>query len=216
MMRTRDLQWDKPERGSIPMGWSFAPAAARMAPPVLNYYLRTASPNDLLVGGLGVGYTEPVIFLRAFPAQREALYADYARMTDEALKWIDTSCLWLINATREEEDRYARASSGQLQGIFTGYGGSPETASARIAPNNVVAFRSATSEFNGTAEEKIEVMVNELREAAGDARPAFIEAWVLNWAWRMDMLKEVERRLGSDFVCVRTDVLVQLRQQQAE
>ncbi len=45
MMRTRDLQWDKPERGGIPMGWSFAPAAARMAPPVLNYYLRTASPN---------------------------------------------------------------------------------------------------------------------------------------------------------------------------
>ena len=61
MMRTRDLQWDKPERGSIPMGWSFAPAAARMAPPVLNYYLRTATPNDLLVGGLGVGYTEPII-----------------------------------------------------------------------------------------------------------------------------------------------------------
>jgi len=217
MMRTRDLQWDKPERGSIPMGWSFAPAAARMAPPVLNYYLRTASPNDLLVGGLGVGYTEPVIYLRAFPEQREALYADYARMTDEALKWIDTSCLWLINATDEEEDRYAKASSGQLQGIFTGYGGSPETASARIAPNNVVAFRSATSEFNSKSDDKlIEVMVNEIRQAAGDTRPAFIEAWVLNWAWRMDMLKEVERRLGSDFVCVRPDVLVQLRQQQAK
>lgn len=217
MMRTRDLQWDKPERGSIPMGWSFAPASARMAPPVLNYYLRTASPNDLLVGGLGVGYTEPVIYLRAYPEQREALYAEYARMTDEALQWLDTSCLWLINATDEEEDRYAKASSGQLQGIFTGYGGSPETASARIAPNNVVAFRSATSEFNGKSEQEyIEVMVNEIREAAGDTRPAFIEAWVLNWAWRMDMLKEVEHRLGSDFVCVRPDVLVQFSRGQAE
>jgi putative glycoside hydrolase with GxGYxYP motif len=59
-------------------------------------------------------------------------------------------------------------------------------------------------------------MVNEIREAAGDTRPAFIEAWVLNWDWRMDMLKEVERRLGSDFVCVRPDVLVQLRQKQAK
>ena len=217
MMRTRDLQWDKPERGSIPMGWSFAPAAARMAPPVLNYYLRTASPNDLLVGGLGVGYTEPVIYLRAYPEQREALYADYARMTDEALQWIDTSCLWLINATDEEEDRYAKASSGQLQGIFSGYGGSPETARARIAPNNVVAFRSATSEFNDRSDEKlIEVMVSEIRDAAGDTRPAFIEGWVLNWAWRMDMLKEVERRLGPNFVCVRPDVLVRLRQEHGE
>lgn len=217
MMRTRDLQWDKPERGSIPMGWSFAPAAARMAPPVLNYYLRTAAPNDLLVGGLGVGYTEPIIYLRAYPEQREALYAAYTRMTDQALQWIDTSCLWLINGGDEEEDRYARGSSGQLQGIFTGYGGSPDMASARIGPKNVVAFRSASSEFHGKSkEENIEAMVNEIREAAGDTRPAFIEAWVLNWDWRMDMLKEVERRLGSDFVCVRPDVLVQLRQKQAK
>lgn len=214
MIRTRDLQWDKPERGGIPLGWSFAPAAVKMAPPVFNYYLRTATSNDLLVGGLGLGYTEPVSYLRAFPEQRDALYADYARMTDEALQWLDTSCLWLINAGDEEEDRYAEGSSGQLQGIFTGYGGSPEMASARIAPNDVVAFRSATSEFNGTTEKKIEVMVNEIRKAAGDARPAFINAWVLNWAWSLDMLQEVERRLGPDFVCVRPDVLVQLRKQQ--
>lgn len=214
MMRTRDLHWDMPERGGIPLGWSFAPAAAQMAPPVLNYYLRTATSNDYLVGGLGVGYTEPVSYLRAFPGQREALYEEYARMTDESLQWLDTSCLWLINATAEEEDRFATASSGQLQGIFTGYGGSPELASARIAPNNVVAFHSATSEFNGTSEELIDVLVNEIREAAGDARPAFINAWVVNWGWRLEMLQEVERRLGSDFVCVRPDVLVQLRQQQ--
>lgn len=217
MMRTRDLQWDKPERGSIPMGWSFAPASARIAPPVLNYYLRTATPNDLLVGGLGIGYTEPIIYLRAYPEQREALYATYARMTDESMRWIDTSCLWLINGRDEEEDRFAKGSSGQLQGIFTGYGGSPDIACARIGPNNVVAFRSASRLIEGRPEEElIEAMVNDIREVAGDARPAFIEAWVLNWDWRMDMLQEVERRLGSDFVCVRPDVLVQLRQQWTE
>lgn len=217
MMRTRDLQWDKPERGSIPMGWSFAPAAARMAPPVLNYYLRTAAPDDLLVGGLGVGYTEPVVYLRAYPEQREELYAAYTRMTDEAMKWIDTSCLWLINGGETEEDRYAQGSSGQLQGIFTGYGGSPEAACARMAPNNVVAFRSASSEFyGGSEEERVETMVREIRQAADGKRPAFIEAWVLNWAWRMDMLLEVQRRLGPDFVCVRPDVLARMRRQWAE
>jgi hypothetical protein len=213
MMRTRHLQWDKPERGSFPMGWSFAPAAARMAPPVLNYYLRTAHFNDLLVGGLGVGYTEPMLYLRAYPEQRDNLYELYARMTDEALSWIDSSCLWLINGSDEEEDRYARGSSGQLQGIFTGYGGSPERACARLAPNNVVAFRSATSNTEDKSKEGlIQNMVDEIREAAGSTRPAFIEAWVLNWDWRMDMLQEVERRLGSEFVCVRPDVLVSFRQ----
>ncbi|MBN1876913.1 MAG: hypothetical protein JXA33_22015 [Anaerolineae bacterium] len=217
MMRTRDLQWDKPERGSFPMGWSFAPAAARMAPPVLNYYLRTATANDLLVGGLGVGYTHPMIYLRAYPEQREELYAAYARKTDEALGWIDSSCLWLIDGRDEEEDRYARGSSGQLQGIFTGYGGSPEVARARLAPNGVVAFRSATRfEYGKPKEELIRIMVDEIRRAAGETRPAFIEAWVLNWSWSMDMLQEVECQLGPDFVCVRPDVLVVLRKKGAE
>jgi hypothetical protein len=214
MMRTRDLQWDKPERGSIPVGWSFAPAAARLAPPVLNYYLRTATPNDLLVGGLGVGYTEPMIYLRAYPEQRDDYYQSYTCMTDDALGWIDSSCLWLINGGDEEEDRYAQGSSGQLQGIFTGYGGAPEMAQARITAKNVAAFRSATRLLEGQPEEvNLEAMVSDLQAAAGAMRPAFLEAWVLNWDWRMDMLQEVQRRLGPDFVCVRPDVLVQLRQQ---
>ena len=217
MMRTRDLQWDKPERGSFPMGWSFAPAAARMAPPVLNYYLRTAHHNDLLVGGLGVGYTEPMMYLRAYPEQRDNLYEIYTQMTDKALSWIDSSCLWLINGSDEEEDRYARSSSGQLKGIFTGYGGSTEAACARLAPNNVVAFRSASSFASGKPDEElIQIMVDEIREAAGETRPAFIEAWVINWGWRMDMLQEVERQLGLEFICVRPDVLVALRQKAGE
>ena len=214
MMRTRDLQWDKPEHGSIPMGWSFAPAAARMAPPVLNYYLRTASANDLLVGGLGVGYTEPILYLRAFPEQREALYAEYTRMTEEALRWLDTSCLWLIDGRDEEEDRYAKGSSGQLQGIFTGYGGGPEMACARKTTNDVIAFRSAVRLLEGADREtKLSSMVAEIREAASRGGPPFIEAWVLNWDWTMEMLLEVKRRLGPEFVCVRPDVLVKLRQE---
>ncbi len=213
MMRTRDLQWDKPERGSFPMGWSFAPAAAKLAPTVLNYYLRTASPNDLLVGGLGVGYTHPQIYLRAYPQQREALYAAYTRKTDEALGWIDTSCLWLIGGGEVEEDRYAQGSSGRLQGIFTGYGGPVADAQARLTVNNVVAFRPATHFDTSPEEELIQHMVDDIRTAAGDTRPAFIEAWVLNWAWRMDMLQEVQRRLGPEFECVRPDVLVKLRQE---
>jgi hypothetical protein len=213
MMRTRDLQWDRPERGRVPVGWSFALASARLAPPVLNYYLRTASANDLLVGGLGIGYTEPMMYLRAYPMQREALYADYTRLTDEALKWIDTSCLWLINGGDEEEDRYAAGSSGQLQGIFTGYGGGPEMAQARLAPGGVAALRAATRLLEGQSEaDNLDAMEADLRAAAGESRPGFLEAWVLNWDWSMDMLQEIQRRLGEDFVFVRPDVLVQLYQ----
>jgi hypothetical protein len=48
--------------------------------------------------------------------------------------------LWLINGGDEEENRYAKGSSGQLQGIFTRYGGAPEMARA-ARPKQFVAFR---------------------------------------------------------------------------
>ncbi len=212
MIRTRHLQWDKPERGSFPMGWSFAPGTAVMAPAVFNYYIRTATLNDLLVGGLGIGYTMPSIYLYAYPEQREALYAAYTRLTNEALKALDTPCLWLFEGGLAEEDRYAQGSDGQLQGIFNGYGGGPEIGSVRLAPNDVVVFRSVTSSMWGMPRDEIvDLMVKEIRQAtASTPRPAFIWAWVLNWAWSMDQLQEVQARLGSEFVAVRPDVLAEM------
>ena len=92
-------------------------------------------------------------------------------------------------------------------------GARPETASVRVAPNNVVVFCPATSMVSDKPrEELIEIMVNEIRTAAGTERPAFVEAWVLNWSWSMDMLMEVQERLGPEFVAVRPDVLVELVQ----
>jgi hypothetical protein len=127
------------------------------------------------------------------------------------MSWIDTTCLWLIDGRHEEGDRYARGSSGQLRGIFIGYGGSPDVAEARITHNNVVAFYSATR-FMGkqTREEQVQAMVDDIRAATRN-RPDFIEAWVLNWGLEMSTLQQVQERLGPDYVCVRPDVLVELR-----
>ncbi len=217
MLRTRDLQWDKPERGSFPMGWSFAPGATVMAPAVYNYYVRTATPNDLLVGGLGIGYTFPSIYLSAYPEHREQLYAAYTRLTNEAMKWLDTSCLWLFEGGLAEEDRYAQGSDGQLQGIFNGYGGGPDVGSVRTAPNGVVVFRSVTSSMWGTPRDEIvDLMVKEIRQATASVpRPAFIWAWALNWAWSMEKLQEVQAQLGSEFVAVRPDVLAAMAREHA-
>jgi hypothetical protein len=86
-------------------------------------------------------------------------------------------------------------------------------AQARLAPKGVAAFRAATRLLEGQREaDNLDAMAADLRAAAGDFRPGFLEACVLNWDWSMAMLQEVQRRLGEDFVCVRPDVLVQLRQ----
>ena len=217
MLQTRERHWDRPERGSFPMGWSLAPAAAVIAPAVYNYYIRTATANDLLVGGLGIGYTFPSIYLHAYPEHQGELYAAYARLTNEAMKWLDTSCLWLFEAGLAQEDAYALGSDGQLQGVFNGYGGGPEIGSVRTGPNDVVIFRSVTSAMEGMPRDEIvDLMVKEIRQATADLpRPACIWAWVLNWAWSMDQLQEVQRRLGDEFVAVRPDVLAAMARKHA-
>ena len=103
----------------------------------------------------------------------------------------------------------AEGSDGQLQGIFNGYGGGPDVGSVRTAPNDVVVFRSATSSMWSTPRDEIvDLMVKEIRQVtASTSRPAFIWAWVLNWAWSMDKLQEVQAQLGAEYVAVRPDVL---------
>jgi hypothetical protein len=96
MLRRRGPRWDVPNRGELPLGWSFAPAAAVLAPPVLDYYLRTAGPGDLLVGGLGIAYTQPDVYAQAFGDRRPAILEEYARMTARSLEPLDTGALWLI------------------------------------------------------------------------------------------------------------------------
>jgi len=212
MLRTRELHWDKKERGAVPIGWSFAPASAVMAPTVLNYYMRTLTKNDLIVAGLGVGYTEPTIYLRAYEDRRTELFEEYGRMTGSSMKPLDTTCLWLINGMDEDVDIYARTAD-KIEGIFVGYGGGPEMAQARIAPNDVVVFRPATIKHENeerTDSEHIRFMVEDIR-AAAERGERFIESWVLNWAFSIEMLMEVSRILGDDFLCVRPDVLAKMR-----
>lgn len=49
--------WGNEKRGAIPINWTVSPALVDVAPQILNYYNKTATPNDCLVSGpSGVGY----------------------------------------------------------------------------------------------------------------------------------------------------------------
>ncbi len=211
MIRTRDLHWDKQERGIVPVGWTIAPASSIMAPTVLNYYMRTLTKNDLIMNGLGAGYTEPTIYLRAFGDKREQLFNEYGKITEQTTKALDTNCLWLINGLEQDINYYAK-NTNTIEGIFVGYGASPEMASVTTISNNVQMIRPATINLEGVEKDRqgyIDQMVNDIEKAAENGQQ-FIEAWVLNWAYSMDMLVEVDKRLGNKFISVRPDQLLNL------
>jgi len=50
--------WGSPRRGEVPIGWTCSPMLLDAGPGLLNYYYRTATPNDVLIcGPSGAGYT---------------------------------------------------------------------------------------------------------------------------------------------------------------
>jgi hypothetical protein len=54
------LKWADPNRGRVPIAWTIDPALVDAAPIILDYFWRTATPNDVLVSGpSGLGYTYP-------------------------------------------------------------------------------------------------------------------------------------------------------------
>lgn len=210
MLRTRNERWDVPDRGSFPVGWSFAPATAVLAPPVLNYYLRTATEADYLVGGLGIAYTNPDTYATAYPQQRDAIYREYARMTADSLAPLDSGALWLIGGGRDNVSRYA-AAGRPLRCIFPDYGTGvkrPYESVTYMDQEDVAVFRAVTS--GGGEERYADRLVREIRAASDGVRPAFLHAFVLNWGTDLATLREVINRLGPEYVCVRPDELDRL------
>jgi len=69
-------QWfGSPARGQVPVGWTFSPAAAYLAPSILQHVVSRLTPNDELVAGpSGVGYAYPT----KWPA---AAMQDFANLT---------------------------------------------------------------------------------------------------------------------------------------
>ncbi len=50
--------WDDGDRGLTPLNWTVSPGLADFAPPILNYYFKTATENDFFSSGpSGMGYT---------------------------------------------------------------------------------------------------------------------------------------------------------------
>ncbi|HZV36696.1 MAG TPA: hypothetical protein VFB72_19120 [Verrucomicrobiae bacterium] len=57
MQHAMKMQWDKPVRGTIPIGWTTSPLAVDLDPMMLDYYWSSATTNDCLISGpSGAGY----------------------------------------------------------------------------------------------------------------------------------------------------------------
>jgi hypothetical protein len=116
-LRLRD--WDNPVRGTIPVGVSISPLLATLAPRIYDYYLRTATRNEVFLSGpSGAGYT--------YPGYQSDLDG-YLRRSKPLLRLAGLRAVWLLDygylasPSMETTRRYVEALHPSA--IFADYGG---------------------------------------------------------------------------------------------
>jgi GxGYxYP putative glycoside hydrolase C-terminal domain/GxGYxYP third domain/GxGYxYP_N second domain/GxGYxYP_N 1st domain len=211
--------WADKLRGQFPIGWTMSPSAMMLIPDVVDYYYRTATPNDDFLGAVsGVGYTYPDLYGKRFrPADRRRVYDDFLAQTAEYMKRSDERAVWIMNATRPEVIARFAEEIPFLDALFPDYGRRVLTADEATYPTarNVPVFHAVTGwRMEATREERIAEMVSDVRRMTPAQRPAFLHVFLLNWFVDLRLIQETLKQLGPEYVAVRPDHLAELWRQE--
>lgn len=197
MQHAMKINWDDPERGTIPVGWTTSPLSVNLDPAMLNYYWTTATTNDCLVSGpSGAGYAHVndwsegnlASFTRATSPylQRSGLrvITIWDRVTPEVACAFATNCPSLLGLTDQSGKYFAVNLGLQTIGLTPTYTSS--------VSKMIEYITNAAADWNGTA-------------------PLFIAAQANVWNLGPEGLREVARQLDTnEYRLVRPDQLFQL------
>lgn len=117
--RLRVHHWDDPLRGSIPVGVSISPLLATHAPRIYDYYLRTATENEVFVAGpSGAGYI--------YPGYHTDL-GGFLQRSDEVMDLAGLEAVWILDYGYAASPSALTTSSYvtklEPSAVFADYGG---------------------------------------------------------------------------------------------
>ncbi len=198
MQHAMKINWENPNRGSIPIGWTISPLAANLDPAMLNYYWSTATPNDCLISGpSGAGYAH----IEGWGAANVAAFAQVSdsylqqaglrvitiwdQVTTGVAQAFATNCPTLLGLTDQSGGNYTSVNSGlRTMGLTVSYSSSVSDITNGIA--------NAAASWNGTA-------------------PMFLAAQAVIWnLGPTDLRKIVNSFDPNKYVFVRPDHLFML------
>ncbi len=97
--------WDDKGRGSVPINWTVSPGLVDIGPGILNYYYKTATPNDFFASGpSGLGYT--LIYDAhnyKWNLTDPSLFEPYARFTQQYLEKSGLRVITIWDQINEEQ-----------------------------------------------------------------------------------------------------------------
>jgi hypothetical protein len=208
--------WADPRRGAIPINWSMGPGVLDLMPPVAAWYFRHATPNDHIFAALsGVGYTHPYRSLMARTPDPEAAWARYLELTGESVRRLGCGEIGLYTDAWLPFDRAARDPITRryagipgvemlLLGMGRDEGVDPDAGSYRLGANGTLVSHVMTRwplDYSDR-EANIRALVADVRAHTPKARPGFMVAMALSWAYGPTEIAEVLSTLGEEYVPV--------------
>lgn len=171
----RPTNWDSPNRGDLPLGWSIGPDLAVLAPAAWDIYASEATGRDELVAMIGWSYGAPALL--SDPG--EFYRTSFALMDELGMRTFWSLGGGLDTPTSSYWDAFDEAAGdGVPDGVLVGYGNA--TGSAYHSPGGRPAFTSR-SVYGETPAQLADHVTDLLATPAGE-RPLVSFLSATNWS----------------------------------
>lgn len=213
--RMRPL-WLEPERGTFPITWSLSPLLSDLAPPYMDYYYGSATPNDRFVmGPSGAGYVYPDYFAPGDLAPYLESTARYANATGMDIPW-------LLNAFVAAEIPYQSSTLSAYvdalhpRGIVLDYDDQAKTQEAWMQGGATAAAPVIRSTQLWTTTDNFYAKIGDAM-ATWDPGPHFL--WITVYTFRFNlhdaatMVRELTNRTKGELAVVTPEQLFALMEE---
>jgi len=193
----REILWEDPARGDVPVNWSSSPLLLDAAPAVYNFYRSTATENDYLVAGpSGAGYFSP----HAWPNDT---MADYFKASYEYLQKSGMTIPFVLNRDvgtdlpLGESEAAAYAEEYKVPGVLLG---AHDFGIEIVNGTLPVSMQPGV----GTAQDGIN-RLNEAKAEWDGESPLFLSLGINAWGMRPADVVKIAEALGPEFEIVTAD-----------
>ncbi|GHO47692.1 GxGYxYP domain-containing protein [Ktedonospora formicarum] len=192
------MLWSNPDRGKVPLNWSISPLLIDAAPFFLNYYQRTATPNDLLIAApSGAGYFYP----SQWPQKDLPLYL---QQSNKYLRAMGTNIIYALDSSPTMPASVGKAyAQTQLNGMF--YNNYNQSTTSIVNGNLPVSTQMNV----GSNDAVINAIQQQAANWDGNS-PLFITVSLVAWNTTPTDAVYIAQHLDNSYAVVRGDQYFQL------
>ncbi|MCW3061251.1 MAG: GxGYxY sequence motif in domain of unknown function [Capsulimonas sp.] len=197
--------FNDPLHGTFPIGWGMGPTLLDVAPNMVQWYYDHATPNDEFFCDVsGIGYIYPPDWATALKDRDDALTSFFG-WTAKYMDKLDLKTIRHMNVQPADIGEMG-VHLPNTKFFVPDYGYAGEKgydAMTYPLPTGQTVFRTVTG---GNPRE----MAAQIKERVGDRRPAFVNAFIVNWGTHLGDIKKRLDELGPNYVAVTPSQLNEL------